>query len=85
MLGPPSQSFVCDLTNKSNIKLYAEGKRGFKQEKLTEYFFCPNHSGTHKDISVQINDHFDPNNQERREGFWIYHLDTMSPKGFKVH
>ena len=39
---------------KSNIKLYGEGKRGFKQEKLIEHFFCPNHSGTHKDISVQI-------------------------------
>ena len=61
--------------------MYGEGKRGFKQEKLIEHFFCPNHSGTHKDISVQIIDHCDPNDQERREGFWIYHLDTIFPKG----
>ena len=66
---------------KSNINLYGEGKRGFKQEKLIEHFFCPNHSGTHKDISIQIIDHCDPNDQERREDFWIYHLDTMFPKG----
>ena len=62
---------------KLNIKLYGAGKRGLKQEKLIEHFFCPNHSGTHKDISVQIIDHCDPNDQERREDFWIYNLDTM--------
>ena len=45
---------------KSNIKLYGEGKRGFEQEKLIEHFFFPNHSGTHKDISVQLIDHCDP-------------------------
>ena len=67
--------------------MYGEGKQGFKQEKyknyrkLIENFFCPNHSGTHKDISVQIIDHCDRNDQERREDFWIYHLDTMFPKG----
>ena len=48
---------------------------------MIENFFCPNHSGTHKDISVQIIDHCDRNDQERREDFWIYHLDTMFPKG----
>ena len=49
---------------KLNIKLYGEGKRGFKQENLIEHFFCPNHSGTPKDISVQIIDRCDPNDQE---------------------
>ena len=39
------------------------------------------HSGTHKDILVQIIDHYDPNDQERREDFWIRHLNTMFPKG----
>ena len=80
MLGPLLQSFVCDL-NKSNIKLHGEGKRGFKLEKLIEHFFCSNHSGNHKDISVQIIDCSDPNDRERSENFWIYHLDTMFPKG----
>ena len=64
-----------------NIKLYGEGKRGFKQEKLIEHFFCPNHKRVHKDISVQIIDHCDPNDLERPEDFCIYHLDTMFPKG----
>ena len=82
MLGPLSQSFNCDLTNiNRTFNLYGEGKRGFKQKKLIKHFFCPNHSGTHKDISVQIIDHCDPNDQERREDFSIYHLDTMFPKG----
>ena len=66
---------------KSNIKLYGEGKRGFKQEKLIEHFFCPNHNGTHKDISVQIIGHCNSNDQETEEDFWIYHLSTMFPKG----
>ena len=66
---------------KSNIKLHGEGKRGFKQDKLIEHFFCSNHSGTHKDIFVQVIDHCDSNDQERREDFWIYHLDAMFPKG----
>ena len=56
---------------KSNIKFCGEGRRGFKLEKLTEHIFCPNHSGTHKDISVQ----------ERRKDFWTCHLDTMFPNG----
>ena len=55
--------------------MYDKGKRGFK------HFFCPYHGGTHKDISVQIIDHCDPNDQERQEDFSIYHLDTMFPKG----
>ena len=62
---------------KSNSKLFGEGKRGFKQEKLIEHFFCPNHNGAHKDISVQIIDHCDLNDQERRDDFWIHHLDTI--------
>ena len=73
----------CFLFNqyKSNIKLYDKGKGGFKQEKLIEQFFFPSHSGTHKDISIQIIDHCDPNDQKRREDFWIYHLHSMFPNG----
>ena len=55
-------------------------RKGFKQEKFIEHFLCPNHNGTHNDISLQIIDHCDPNDQERREVFWIHHLDTMFPK-----
>ena len=66
---------------KSNIKLYGEGKRGFQQERFIEHYFQNNHNGTHHDIAVKIIDHCDPNDQERREDFWIYTLDTMYPKG----
>ena len=52
----------------------------FETGKVMEHFSCPNHSGTHKDISVQIIDHCGPNDQERQEDFWIYHQD-MFPKG----
>ena len=84
MLGPPSKSFVWDITNvnrTNKIKLYGEGQRGFKQEKLTEHFFCPNHNGTQKVIYVQIFDHCNPNEQERPEDFSIHTLKTMFPKG----
>ena len=50
-----------------NIKLYGEGKGGFQQKKLT--FFLPNHSVSHKDISIQLIDHCDPNGQERQRSF----------------
>ena len=52
---------------KSNIKLNGEGRCGFKQEKLIEYFFLCSHNGTH--------------DQEAREDFWIFHLDTLHPQG----
>ena len=62
-----------------NVKLNEEESRGFKQEKLIENFFLLSHNETRKDIKVQIigpNDHFDPNDQEAREDFWIsiYHI-----------
>ena len=66
---------------KSNIKLYREGRSGFKQEKLIEHFFLCSHNGTHEDIKVQIIDHCDSNDREAREDFWIFHLDTLYPKG----
>ena len=37
-----------------------------------------NHIGTHEDIKVQIIGHCDPNDQEAREDFWIFHLDTFA-------
>ena len=50
------------------------------QEPLIENFFSNKHNGSHKDIKVQIIDYCDPNNPERREDFWIYHLDTIFPR-----
>ena len=54
------------------------------QEPLIEHFFSNKHNGSHKDIKVQIFDCCDPNNPERIDDFWIYHLDTMYPRGFNT-
>ena len=66
---------------KSNIKLNGEGRRGFKKEKLIEHFLLLSHNGRHEDIKVQIIGHCDPNDQEAREDFWIFHLDTLHSQG----
>ena len=63
---------------KSNIKLYSEGRRGMKQEKLISHFFTDKHHGIYDDIKVHIIDYYDPNDQERREDF---HLNTLEPNG----
>ena len=34
----------------------------------------------HEDIKVQIICHYDPNDQEAREDFWIFYLDTLHLK-----
>ena len=65
---------------KSNIKLYGEGRRGFKQEKLIEHFFRCSENGTHHNIKFKIIHHCHPNDQKTREDFWIYHLDTLHSK-----
>ena len=54
------------------------------QEPLIDHFFSNKHNGSHKDIKVQIIDYCDPNNPERREDFWIYHLDTIFPRGLNT-
>ena len=64
----------------SNIKLKGEGSRGFKQEKLIENFLLSSHNGTCEDIQVQIIGHCDPNDQEAREDFWIFYLETLHLK-----
>ena len=66
---------------KSNIKLSGEGGRGFKQEKLMEHFFLLGHNRTREDINIQIIGHCDLNDQEAREDFCIFYLDTLHPKG----
>ena len=48
---------------------------------LIEHFFLCSHKGKHEDIKVQIIGHCDPNDQEAREDFWIFHLDTLHPQG----
>ena len=47
----------------------------------TEHFYSQNHHGTHRDMIVQIIDHCDPNDQEKRENLWIYKLKTLYPDG----
>ena len=69
---------------KSNINLYGKGRRGFKQEYLISHFFTDGHTGSYKDISVQIIDFCDPNNQEKREDFWITTLNTIIPYGLNI-
>ena len=66
---------------KSNVNLYSPGVRGMMQEKMISHFFTENHNGCSKDISVQIIDHCDPNNKERRESYWIETLETSHAKG----
>ena len=60
-----------------------EGRCGFKQEKLIEHSFLLSRNGTHEDIKVQIIGNCDPNCEEASEDFWIFHLDTLHPKGLK--
>ena len=56
-------------------------ERGMMQEKMISHFFTENHNGCSKDMSVQIIDHCDPNDKERRESYWIETLETSYPKG----
>ena len=51
-----------------------------KQEKLIENFFLLSHNGTREDVKVQIIGHCEPNDQEAREDFWIFYLDTLHLK-----
>ena len=68
--------------DKSNIKLYSEGIGGMKQEKkLISHFFTDKHHGTYDDAKVQIIDYGDSNDQERKEDFWIFNLNTLGPNG----
>ena len=47
-----------------------------KQEKLISHFFTDKHHGTYDDIKVQIINYCDANDQEPREDFWIFNLNT---------
>ena len=69
---------------KSNLKLYGEGRRGFFQEMLTEHFFNHGHNGSYKKMMVQFRDFCDPNDQEKREEFWMDKLGTFYPEGLNM-
>ena len=71
---------------KSNMTKYLKGQRGakVKQEKLFEQFCTENHDRTLKSMKVQIIDHCDPQDQEKREFFWEHTLDTHYPKGLNI-
>ena len=62
------------------MKLYGEGRGNFKQEQLIEHFYGENHNGLHQDINVKIIDFCDPNDQEKRENFWMNKLRTLYPE-----
>ena len=69
------QSQISDSSSvniRSHLKLYGQGRRGFFQEKLIEAVFNRGHNGSYKEIMVQIIDFCDPNNEEKREGFWMH-------------
>ena len=71
--------------SKSNLKLYGEGRRGFPlQEKLIEHFFKSRPLWPYKDMMVQIIDFCDPNDQEKREDFWMDKLRTLYPEGLNM-
>ena len=68
------------------LKQYVRVRLRFNQYKYklkvdSTFFFLCSRNGIHEDIKVQIIDHCDPNDQEAREDFWIFHLDTLHPKG----
>ena len=69
---------------KSNLKLYGEGRKRFFQEKLIEHFFNHGHNGSYKDMMVQIIDFCDPNDQEKREDFWMDKLRTLYAEGLNM-
>ena len=70
---------------KCNIKLNGEGKRDFKQEKLTEHFFLLSHNETNEDIKIQIIGYCDPNDQEARKDVSSEHFTSghLTSKRFK--
>ena len=55
---------------KSNVNLYSQGVRDLRQEKMISHFFTENHNASPQDIRVQIIDHCDPNDKERRENLF---------------
>ena len=65
------------------MKLHGEG-RGFFQKNLIEMFFKHDHTGSYKDMMVQIIDICDPNDQEKREDFWVGKLRTLYPEGLNM-
>ena len=66
---------------KSNIKLYGEGRRNFKQEKSIEHFCSENHSGTYQDINVEIIGFCNLDDHGKRENFWMNKLITFYTEG----
>ena len=60
------------------MKLYGEDRRGFFPEKLIEHFFNQDHNDSYKDMTVQIIDVCDPNDQEKREDFWMHKVINKS-------
>ena len=58
----------------SNFRKYGRGERGMNQESLFAHFHRDDHTKCFDQIRFQIIDYCDPNDQERRESFWAFHL-----------
>ena len=65
----------------SGVQRYGRGVRGLQQEGVFSHFFTEGHSGSPHQMELRIIDYCDPSDQERREGFWTFHLKTMEPHG----
>ena len=67
---------------KSNMTKYLKGQRGAKgkPEKLFEHFCTQNHDRTLKSMKVEIIDHCDPQDQQKREFFGNTHWTHIIQK-----
>ena len=48
---------------------------------MIKQFYSENYNDNHQCINVEIIDFFDPNNQEKREDFWINQLRALYSGG----
>ena len=56
---------------------YSQGVRGVMQEKMISQFCDFEGNGSFDGMYIQITDHCDPNDKERRESLWIETRQTM--------
>ena len=74
-VGSTTTKFRLRFNNyKSLFNKYHDGERGMNQETLYEHFHREDHTGCFDQMLFQIIDHCDPNDQERRESYWVFHL-----------
>ena len=74
---------IRDKLVRSKLKLFIDKDAGTNTCGHSNCDICKilSHNGTHEDIKVQIIGHCDRKDQEAREDFRIFHLDTLDPNG----